>query len=486
MTAETDRGGDERGTPKLVVHHPDTRIPERSYVLDVVLGEFLGMDVEARAEDRDDVRIARPDRPGEVRVADVLLDVDEGAWLTPKALPAEPVPRWDVGGTPFEDAVLGTRLPVLHGEPGFRSEDDRLDLGADLLGGVFTMLTRLEEVVHDDRDDHGRFPARASLAHREGFLDRPLADEYAEVLGTALARVWPDIRRSDRRGRVRPTHDVDHPWDLADRPAAEGLRRVVRDLLDRRDPLLSARRLASLLQVKAGRRSADLYDTFDALMDLSEARGTRSTFYLRVDHTGPSGRPPPDPSDPAVRELLGRIERRGHGIGVHPSYAALEEPARVRTEADRLREVLAEEGIDAGRIGGRMHYLRFRPPASWRAFEAAGLTHDSSALFADHAGFRCGTAREHPVFDVEERRRLDLRERPPVAMDATLLHPRYMGLTHETAAHLARKLKARALRYGGDWTVIWHNDRLVHRRDRRLYRELLAGPDRPPGDGEGP
>ena len=52
----------------------------------------------------------------------------------------------------------------------------------DIIASSFFMLTRYEEVVKNEKDQFGRFPASASVACKEGFLDRPIVNEYAEML----------------------------------------------------------------------------------------------------------------------------------------------------------------------------------------------------------------------------------------------------------------------------------------------------------------
>ena len=44
------------------------------------------------------------------------------------------------------------------------------------------MLSRYEELIIKERDIHNRFPAYLSIAKQNGFLDRPLIDEYIIVL----------------------------------------------------------------------------------------------------------------------------------------------------------------------------------------------------------------------------------------------------------------------------------------------------------------
>ena len=43
------------------------------------------------------------------------------------------------------------------------------------------MLSRYEELITKDRDQHNRFPATASVAFKAGFLDRPIVSEYLEI-----------------------------------------------------------------------------------------------------------------------------------------------------------------------------------------------------------------------------------------------------------------------------------------------------------------
>ena len=68
------------------------------------------------------------------------------------------------------------------------------------------MLTRYEELVVPDRGAHDRFPAAASVAVREGFLEIPIVDAYVELLWGALsggvaAAAAPSARL---RGRAHP------------------------------------------------------------------------------------------------------------------------------------------------------------------------------------------------------------------------------------------------------------------------------------------
>jgi hypothetical protein len=96
---------------------------------------------------------------------------------------------------------------------------------------------------------------------------------------------------------------------------------------------------------------------------------------------------------------------------------------------------------------------------------------DSTLAYAEQVGFRSGTCREHPVFDVIERRALPLRERPLTVMEGTLFD--YMRLDPAAALAELRKARDSVRRFGGKMVLLWHNSSLQSRHDRALYREAL-------------
>ncbi len=88
-------------------------------------------------------------------------------------------------------------------------------------------------------------------------------------------------------------------------------------------------------------------------------------------------------------------------------------------------------------MGGRQDFLRWKP-ATWVAWEAAGLAYDASVGFADRIGFRAGTAHAYHPWLLSENREARLLEIPIVAMDSTLRG--YMRLEPDEALAALRAL----------------------------------------------
>lgn len=462
----------------LIVHLPDGYAAEREYAADVVLGEFLGLAWTVTRHARPEVEITLPELSvsGSLRIADDLFATPEDQWLTPDSLPRGPLAHWDLGDSVLQPRLVTSDLPILYGRrlargSFYEETDERITLGVDIFGAIFFQLTRYEEIVCTTRDPYERFPASATLAYREGFLARPLVNEYVEVLWEAMRRLWPGLRRRRRVFQESLSHDVDSPFYPVTSPA-KVLKAAVGDVARRHDRGLAWSRLRTLRRNRDDDRSNDPYDTFELIMDLSERRGLRSAFYFIAGTTDPSRDGTYGLDDPWIGRLIRRIDERGHEIGLHPSYASFRDPAVIRAEHDALERRCKRLRVERhGPLGGRQHFLRWENPITWRAWEQAGMSYDSSLGFPDEVGFRCGVCIDYPVFDLLARRALKLYERPLVVMEKALFHDH--PLADRQGLETLRLLRDRCRLFDGNFTLLWHNSRLATRRERELYTSAI-------------
>lgn len=343
----------------------------------------------------------------------------------------------------------------------------------DILGLTYWMLTRLEEVDRTDLDNHQRFPAIASHAYQNGYLERPIVDEWLIILGQVIQRVWPGTELKKPQFSVKVSHDVDTPSLYGFKPWSTIGRVMAGHLLKRRD--IRAFLTAPYVKLATGNQlnPADPCNTFDWLMDVSEANNLQSAFYFIC-----GGHHPKDadyqPEHPVIRNLMRRIHERGHEIGLHPSYDTFQQPEMIKQEADRLKRICAEESIEQKQWGGRMHYLRWEQPVTMRAWADAGMSYDSTLGYADRPGFRCGTCHEYPAFDPVAQEQLSLRIRPLVVMECTVIAERYMGLgVGFDAQNEFEKLKAYCALVGGCFTLLWHNSFFESYTFHNLYQQVV-------------
>ncbi|WP_354687298.1 polysaccharide deacetylase family protein [Cupriavidus necator] len=343
----------------------------------------------------------------------------------------------------------------------------------DILGLCYWMLSRQEEVGRTDLDHYQRFPASASHACRHGYLERPVVDEWLHILGQVITRQWPGLQLRQLRASMKVSHDVDVPSRYGFGSAARMVRRMAGDILIRRDVKSVLQAPAIRIRTRTALHPTDRVNTFDWIMDVSERHGLVSAFYFICGRTDPGKDADYEPEHPAIRALMQRIHARGHEIGLHPSFNTYRAPAAVQAEAERLRRICDEEKIEQDVWGGRMHYLRWEHPTTMLGWEQAGMTYDSTLSYADHAGFRCGTCFEYPAFDPVAGKALNLRIRPLIAMEGTLIG--YMGLgTGEAAWKKFRELKDACKAVNGCFTMLWHNSSLGNADERELYQAVIA------------
>lgn len=454
---------------------------ERRYVIGVLLGEFLGL--EFRCE-------TKPDLTGEVvigmegqarlSVLDGLFSIPPDAWLTASAAPNPPyvAPREADRSGILASAGIENLPVIAWGQhrpmPLYTLDGNHARLNLDVFGVAFYMLTRYEEYVADEGDAHGRFLAKASFAARHGLLERPIVNEYLGVFWALLVAVLPGASRRSREFRQLVSHDVDNPFDLLFKSGKRLVKSLAGDLVKRRAPGLAVKRALNWNRVRRGDWTADPYNTFEWIWRQSEKRGLKSAFYFMAGRTDPARDGEYELEHPAIRGLIRASAERGHEIGLHPSYASCSAPEVIKDEFLRLRRVCEEEGVAQNHWGGRHHYLRWSARETAGHWESAGLAYDSTLGFADRIGFRCGTCYEYPLFDLAGRSLLNLRERPLLVMDVSLISPEYMGIDDvDAAVAKVAGIKRACRQFSGDFTLLWHNDRLTTSDLKAMYLRCL-------------
>jgi hypothetical protein len=457
------------------VRYPARLHPEISWVVQWLFGRIANICYALRPDGAEGwIAIARDGV--ELRMPLIYLDGlgrDGRPW--PPML-GEPSATWTLDWPELARRTGGHRFPVLLGRAALHQQAEQVwTLDADLIGSSFFCLSRAEEVVNPERDAHARFPARSSHAWRHGYLEIPLADYYAECVLAAMARVWPNTDFIRTRHAPQVSHDVDSPSLYAFRTKTQLLRSSLADLLIRRDLRALTLGLRPHLTPRHHIDPEDPHNTFPWIMETVERAGLRSTYYFLAGHHAPAFDADYRIDDPRIRDLLRALHQRGHHIGLHPSYTAGLSEARMRQELAALQDVTGPLGVGDGRMGARMHYLRWLVDDTWAMFANLGITHDATLGYADHIGFRASTCHPFRAYSLKERRVLDVEVRPLLVMEASLIDPVYMNMgATDDAFERVDALRKRCNDVQGCFTLLWHNSRLVLPAERAFFARLLA------------
>jgi hypothetical protein len=380
------------------IYIPGNNIPEREYVINTLISDFLGLKYRIIIDySSKNYIICFDDKRLIIRDSFFTLYSYNLSYLDPGAIPQQV----SFAKNKF---IVENDIPVLYGSDDLIVENNQITCGIDIFAGAYFLLARWEEYVNKTRDVHNRFPGDESMLHKFSLLHRPVVNEYVEMLWNFLVFLGFKGERKKRSFELVLTHDIDH----LDYPRLPRI--LIGDVLKRKNPVLAGKHLVNY--VKTGNNP---YDTFDFLMSSSERMGLKSHFYFMSSDTNKL----PDLkfylNTGRFKKKVNEVRDRGHIIGFHPGYYTFNDQERWSLEKQIL-----EKAVQIKISEGRQHYLRFDIPDTFAIWENNQMQVDSTMGYAENDGFRCGTGDYFHVFNFLERRTLKLKERPLIIMDGTL------------------------------------------------------------------
>ncbi len=370
----------------------------------------------------------------------------------------------------IDNAKNTRKLPILfwvdEDLPFVNLNDKEVIFNGDIISSTFFMLSRWEERVIEERDEHGRFRYIDSIANKHNFITIPIVDEYAMILRKYLKILFPNVNLGENEFYIKLSHDIDDIRRFSN--VKQAIRTFGGDLLKTKSLNLFFK---SLIEYKNSinnpRKDPYLLAIYE-LANLSKKYDMNSAFYFKT-----SDKMKYDSGyilEDYVKECILYLQNQGFEIGFHPGYHTFKNYNRFLEEKNRLDKIL-----EYSTYGGRQHYLRFDIDTTWKYWEKAGLKYDSTVGYAEHEGFRCGTCHPFKPFDIDEDRVLNVEEIPLIVMDGTLKS--YRNLTIEESLNVITDLINKCKEVEGVFTLLWHNTSIC--RDwkewtNKVYKEILS------------
>ena len=418
----------------------DSVTPRLQYITQHILGEMLGFEV-VLTENRDQFSSFAG-----AKIAYGDVEFDDAISISPHGLLGE-------SGITRQAVTMGCWNSV----PIFFETNPHAQIPFDLFAAAFYLISRYEEYLPFESDEHRRFPSTASLAHRESFLEIPLVDMWVKELETIIKQKFPDVAIKERSFQFIPTIDIDNAYAFKHRGLLQSCLGLGKALVHFRFADFAGR-----LTVFLGSRP-DPFDTYHRLFQILIQCPDAVWFMLggkrgRFDKSVPLG-------NQSMQALIKRIASE-YRVGIHPSYASGDVLQTVREELNGLSEVVGQP-ITAS----RQHYLRFRMPHTHRLLAGLGITHEYSMGYSNAIGFRASTCTPFRFYDLMDEKELPLTIVPFQVMDRALLT---MGCNAQTAAQRTLELAQRVKRVGGTFSTLWHNESLSGINEWKGWENVLG------------
>jgi len=345
----------------------------------------------------------------------------------------------------LKESGLGEQKIILRYEnsiPYFFPTSESADFHCDVLASSFYLLTRYEEYLAFEADEHGRFTADQSLAYRAGILERPIINEWTMELKQKLANIFPKLQFQLPKYRFQPTFDVDMAWAYRFKGVQRNIGASFRDLTQGNFSAFIERYLV-LARIKN-----DPYDVFEQLSNLHQQHQIKPIFFFLLGEYGKYDKNI-KPEHPKMQELMQNTSL-DYTVGIHPSYQSNNDIWQIRKEAKHL-----EDATRRPVEWSRQHYLKMNFPTTYQSLVKCDIKADYSMGYADAVGFRASVAHSFYWFDLEKNEATSLRIHPFQVMDVSLKE--YMKLSVEEAKEKIAYLLEVTRQFGGQFISVWHN-----------------------------
>ena len=333
----------------------------------------------------------------------------------------------------------------------------------DVFAASFYLVSRYEEYLSYDTDDHNRFSARFSCLSQNDLLEEPLINQWALYLKNILSSSI-DLNFTPRKFEFLSTIDVDQAWKFKHKGLFRNVLGTFRDLKEgkwenfrdrwpvlfglKKDPFHEAFSWHKLQETK-----------YDVKPNYFMLLGDYGTFDKNTSH-----------KNSEFVKLIQSLDI-GASIGIHPSYKSNTEQPKVAQEINRLESILCRPIVKS-----RQHFLMHRMPETYQTLIKNGITEDHTMGYSTHLGFRAGIAAPFYWFDLENNIQTKLKLVPFCAMDITPLH--YRKESPDKAIKTLRNLMEKVNDVGGLFVSLWHNESFSEterwRGWRVVYESLLA------------
>tara|TARA_Y100001970_G_scaffold294314_1_gene450394 strand:+ start:12010 stop:13332 length:1323 start_codon:yes stop_codon:yes gene_type:complete len=416
----------------ITIELNDNYFEEKKYILSVLFEDYLDLKIKYNIINEHIFRIILPNSK-KIIINDIFFASKKDIYSWVKS---------DVPKVNFETEVnlnKQHKLFGLYGKSEKAINDNNISIHNDIIGTSFIFLSRIEE-LNGNHDKFGRYKYKGSLAHKFNIILRPIINEYIYFLKDAINTLYPNYQIKSNKFEVILSHDIDiiKKWTikkLVKKSVLEfGSFKFFKNYYDF---------VKSLINIKN-----DPYFNFERIMDYSEQNNLKSLFFFMcLEKNEYDFRYNINEVQDAIKET----SFRNHYIGIHSSRLAYNDNSILKKEINRLEKINSEV------IYNRNHYLMFDVKNTWQILDSNNIKYDLTLGYPEMIGFRCGICSPFRVFDIINKKKLNLIEIPLTIMDVTLTD--YMNdVKPAKLEKMIFEVIDNTKKYGGTLNLLWHNN----------------------------
>lgn len=336
----------------------------------------------------------------------------------------------------------------------FIDNNSNLCIECDLLKSAFYLLSAYQETLDYEGDKYGRFPFEQSIQNKLNGIKKPIVNYYFSWIIKALQTFYKlknqPLSLKNTQARFILTHDIDSIDKYDVFFVGDKLKQLLR---------ISKPKVAFIQAVKEFYdamvnflkfiKKPNPYWNFQFLINNAPKNTFRHIFFfLEKDQLHKDSYY--KFSQKRVKKLFAFLKQKNCEIGIHGTQAS-------HNSVKKMQETIAhlEENTGFKITANRQHCLKYKMPTTALIHQECGLQEDFTLGFAAHEGFRNAYCHRFKLYDFDKDRMIDVWQYPLNVMDGTLFG--YRNLTFEQAELSVNELFKEVVRFGGNFTLLWHN-----------------------------
>lgn len=324
-------------------------------------------------------------------------------------------------------------------------ENGGSDLSFDIFSAAFFLMSRYEEYLPHQRDQHDRFNPEFSVAFKNEFLDQPIVNIWVKHFKAVLEEKYPRLEFNLPAFNFINTIDVDYAYAYKEKGPIRSIGGLGKDFLTGKwgHFLEKIKCYAGLI--------TDPFDTFDFVLGLHRKYNLTSIFFFHVGDY--------DVNDKSIPVSSNRFQSLVKGVndyaevGMHPSYASHSKSEKLSVEFSRLANLIHQPVTKS-----RNHFIKLTMPKSYRELIENGVSEDYTMGYASKMGFRAGVCHPFKFYDLDFDAPTHLTIYPFYLMEATIKY--YFKEEHDQAFAYFKKYIDVVKEHNGTFVSLWHNDSL--------------------------
>jgi len=336
-------------------------------------------------------------------------------------------------------------------------------LGFDIFSAVFYMISRYEEWLPFNKDQHQRFELNESILYKNQLHLKPVVDIWIEQLKTTLSEFYSQINFPQREFKIISTIDVDNLYAYNDKGSLRTLGAIGKDIVKG-----NLKNLKRRIAVLSGQKKDpfDIYESFSAFCD----KNGIPLIYFFLFKTGTKYDRTVNPVSSAFNRVFGVIKANKAWFGLHPSYGSSDDQALMQSQINSFSKKSGRKTVFS-----RQHYLRFNIKTTPQLLIDNGIIADFTMGFASGPGFRAGTTHPFYYYDFSSEKETELLMVPFCAMDGA--YSVYKKTSADEAFQSLNALKKEVKKLNGNFITVFHErtfDEELYPQYGSMYKRLLS------------